>query len=252
MMSTAFSIIAGSPLRRGRYDIVRAAARCAYVPMPMETSFGISTTTGPGRPLRATWNASWTTRAQSVHVLDQVVVLGARPGNPGGVALLKGIVADQVRGHLARQADDGNAVHQGIRQTGDRIGRAGPGRHQYHAHLSRRARVTLGGVNGARLLAHQDVADRVLLEELVVNRQDGAAGIPEYDFDSLVDQGLEKNLRSVQLLIRHRDRSRELRPGPRKHAETRENPCACGRSMGPRRTEPSRSAMPGQQELPNK
>ena len=57
----------------------------------------------------------------------------------------------------------------------------------------------------AAFLAHQDVAQRVLLEERVVDRQDGAAGIAENDIDALVDEGLDDDLRSTDRLGRHDD-----------------------------------------------
>jgi hypothetical protein len=47
------------------------------------------------------------------------------------------------------------------------------------------------------LVAHQDVADRVLLEDRVVDRQHRAAGIAEYHVDVLLDQRPEHDLRAV-------------------------------------------------------
>ena len=42
---------------------------------------------------------------------------------------------------------------------------------------------------------------RVLLEQRVVDRQDRAAGIAEYDLDALIDQGLDHHRRSEHLQI---------------------------------------------------
>ena len=47
---------------------------------------------------------------QVLDALDQVVVLGARPGDADGVALLERVVADQVRRHLAGDADDRDRI----------------------------------------------------------------------------------------------------------------------------------------------
>jgi hypothetical protein len=47
------------------------------------------------------------------------------------------------------------------------------------------------------------VAQRVLLEELVVDRQDSAAGVAEDDFDTLVDQCPKDDRRACQFLRRH-------------------------------------------------
>ena len=60
----------------------------------------------------------------------------------------------------------------------------GPGRHQRDADLVRRARVAVGGVHGALLVAHEHVLDLVLLEELVVDVEDRAARIAEDVLDA--------------------------------------------------------------------
>ncbi len=44
------------------------------------------------------------------------------------------------------------------------------------------------------LVAHQDVAQPVLLEERIVDRQDRAARIAEDDLDILVDQGFHQQI----------------------------------------------------------
>ena len=44
------------------------------------------------------------------------------------------------------------------------------------------------------LMAHQDVAQRVLLEERVVDRKHRAARIAEDDLDFLVDQGFHQQI----------------------------------------------------------
>jgi hypothetical protein len=43
---------------------------------------------------------------QILHVLDQVVVLGAGPGDADDIDLLEGIVADQTGWHLAGKDDN--------------------------------------------------------------------------------------------------------------------------------------------------
>ena len=76
----------------------------------------------------------------------------------------------------------------------------GPAGHQHDADLAGRARIALGGMHRALLVAHQDVAQPVLLEERVVDRQDGAAGIAENDINALIDQGFDDHFRSRHLL----------------------------------------------------
>ena len=137
------------------------------------------------------------------HILDQVIVLGAWPGDAGGVGLLKRVVADQVGRHLPGQAHDRHRIHQRVGQPGHRVRGTGAARHQHDADPAGRARIALRGVHRAAFLAHQDVAQRILLEERVVNRQDRAARIAENDIDALVDERLDDDIRSTDRLGRH-------------------------------------------------
>ncbi len=131
---------------------------------------------------------------QVVDVLHQPVVLGARPRDADRIALLESIVADQMRGHLAGDANQRNGIHQGVGEAGDGIGRAGARRHENDADLAGGARIAFGGVHGAAFLAHEDVLDLVLLKQLVVDRQDGATGVPEQHLNTLVAEGLDHHL----------------------------------------------------------
>ena len=141
---------------------------------------------------------------QRVHVLDQVVVLGAGTGDAGDVGLLEGVVADQVGGHLAGEADDGDAVHEGVGEPGHGVGGARPRGHQDDAHLAGGSGISFRRVHGALLVPDEDVADGVLLEDLVVNRQYGAPRIPEDHVHALFLQGLKQYLGPVHLIVRHR------------------------------------------------
>ena len=69
----------------------------------------------------------------------------------------------------------------------------GAGGHQHDADLAGGAGIALGGVHRAAFLADQDVADGVLLEQRIVDRQYRAAGIAEDDLYALVLQGAEEN-----------------------------------------------------------
>ena len=126
--------------------------------------------------------------------LHEIIVLGAGPRDARGVGLLEGVVADQMGRHLAGQADDGDGIHQRIGEAGHRVGGARTRGHQHHAHLAGRARIALGGMDGRLLVAHQDVAQPVLLEQRIVDRQDRAARIAEDDLDFLVDQGFHQQI----------------------------------------------------------
>jgi len=140
---------------------------------------------------------------QLAHVLHKVVVLGAGPRDAGGVGFLESVVADQVGRYLACQADDRDRVHQRVGEPGDCVRGTRSARHQHHADPSGRSRIALGGMNRAALLAYQDVAQRVLLEQSIVNRQHRAARITENDIDALVHQGPDDDFCSAQRLGRH-------------------------------------------------
>ena len=120
--------------------------------------------------------------------LDEVVVLGRGAGDAGGVGLLEGVVADQMGRHLAGQAHERDAVHQRIDQARHRIGGAGAGGDEHAAHPPGGARIALRGMHRGLLVAHQDVADRVLLEHRIIDRQHRAAGIAENHLDALLLQ----------------------------------------------------------------
>ena len=119
--------------------------------------------------------------------------------------------------HLAGQTNDRHRIHQRIGQAGDRVGRAGTTRHEHDPDPPGGPCIALGGVDRTLLVPHQDVAQRVLLEQRVVDRQDGAAGIAEHDIDALIDQSLDDDIRSAQRLGRHdnlhrqQDRARRTR-----------------------------------------
>ena len=125
------------------------------------------------------------------HILHQIAMLGAGPGDADDVGLLKGVVADQMGRHLAGQADHRNTVHHGVGETGDAVGGARTRGHQNDADLAGRTRVTLGRVNRRLLVAHQHMTQFILFEDGVIDRKYSAAGITEYEIDALVDQSLE-------------------------------------------------------------
>ena len=59
---------------------------------------------------------------QITDVLDQKIVFDARAGDANRINLLKGIIADQCRGHLTGDHHHRYRIHIGCRNTRDRIG----------------------------------------------------------------------------------------------------------------------------------
>ena len=135
---------------------------------------------------------------QVCRVLDQVVVLGDGPGDADGVALLEGVGADQVGGNLAGDDHQGNGIHQGVDDAGDRIGGTRTRRHQDHAGLAGRARIALCGMGRPLFVPDQDVLQARLVEEGIVDGQDRPARIAEQDLNTLVHKGAHDDLSPCQ------------------------------------------------------
>ena len=75
--------------------------------------------------------------------------------------------------------DERDRVHVGGGDAGDGVGDARAGGDEHDADLAGRARIGVRRVHRRLLMAHQQVLDRVLLEQLVVDRENRAAGISE-------------------------------------------------------------------------
>src|SRR5436305_15154452 len=108
-----------------------------------------------------------------------------------------------MRPHLPGQAHDPDRIHQRVGEAGYRVGGTRAARHQHHPDPPGRSGIAFGGVDGAPLLAYQDVSQRILLEQRIVDRQDRAAGIAEYDIDALIDERLDDDISSTDRLGRH-------------------------------------------------
>jgi hypothetical protein len=136
-----------------------------------------------------------------VDVLDQPVVLGAGARDADRIAFLEGIRADERGRNLTGEADERDGIHQRVLQGRDGIGRARAGGDEHDADLAGGAGVPFGHVAGALLVAHEDVLDVVLLEDLVIDRQDGAARIAENMFYAVVSQRLQDNFGARHLVF---------------------------------------------------
>ena len=101
--------------------------------------------------------------------------------------------------NLPGDADQRDGIHQRVGEAGDRVGRTGAGGDEDRADLAGRTRVALGGMDRALLVANQNVADLLLLEDRVVDRQHRSAGIAEQHLDTLILQGRDHHFRSGHL-----------------------------------------------------
>jgi hypothetical protein len=71
---------------------------------------------------------------------------------------------------------------------------AGPGGDEHRADLAGGARIAFRGMHGAALLPYQDVLHLVLLEQLVVDRQDRAARVAEHVLHALIGERADHHL----------------------------------------------------------
>ncbi len=133
--------------------------------------------------------------------LHQIIMLGAVAGDADRVRLLKRIRSDQVRRDLAGDDHHRDRIHQRVGDAGDGIGRSGAGGDEHDAGLAGGAGIALCRMRRRLFVAHQDVADLLLVEDRVVNRKHRAAGIAEHDLHTEVGQRLDQNVRAA--LLRH-------------------------------------------------
>jgi hypothetical protein len=131
-------------------------------------------------------------------VLDEKIVLDAGTRDTHGVNLLKGVETDRVRGDLARDDHHRDRVHVGGGDARDCVRHAGAGSDEANPDLVGSARVAVGGVRGALLVAHEHVLDLVLLEELVVDEKHRAAGVTEDVLDAFFLQAAHDDFRAGQ------------------------------------------------------
>ena len=127
-------------------------------------------------------------------------MLGAVAGDADRVAFLKGVGADEMRRHLSGDADERDRIHQRVGEAGDGVGGAGAGGDEQHADLAGRARIALGGMRRALLVAHENMLHLLLMEEHVIDRKDRAARIAEQNLDALILQGFDHHFRAGHFL----------------------------------------------------
>ncbi len=94
-------------------------------------------------------------------------MLGAGARDAESVGFLEGIAADQFGGHLAGDGHDGNGIHQGVHQAGGEVGGAGSGGGAADPHFAGDSRIALRGERGVFLVPHQNVADVVVVKDVV-------------------------------------------------------------------------------------
>ena len=88
-------------------------------------------------------------------------------------------LADQRRGDIGHEHEDGLGAREGFHERRQHVGRPGPGGDHDHARSARGPRVAVGHEARALLVAGQDVCDVVLADQRVVDSEVVHAGEAE-------------------------------------------------------------------------
>ena len=137
-----------------------------------------------------------------VTVANQEVVLGDRHGHAGDVGLLEGVGADQRPPDLPGDGDHRDGVHLRIGQRGDQVRRTRTGGGHHDPDASGGMGITAGGMARTLLVADQDVAQLLGVEQRIVDRQYRTAGDPEDHLDAEFLQRPHHRLGAGELLGR--------------------------------------------------
>ena len=133
-------------------------------------------------------------------VFHQIVVLGTMARDSNRVAFLESVRPNQAGGYLSGNYDKRDGVHPCVRDARDGIRRAGPRSDENHAGLTGRSGVAFCRVHRTALLPDENVTDAILLEQCIVNRENGTARIAEYELDAEVMEGSHQDLSAAALL----------------------------------------------------
>lgn len=132
--------------------------------------------------------------------LDLAVPFGHRLRDAHEVGLLEGVGPELCRTDLTGDEHQRRGVHQRVGQPGNGVRGSRPGGHQADPYATACAGITLGGVYGPLLVAHEDVAQSVaVVAERVVDRDDRAAGVAEQCIDPFAEERFEQGLRSREM-----------------------------------------------------
>ncbi len=126
-------------------------------------------------------------------------MLGDMAGDADGIGFLKRVGADQASRHLTGDDHHRDRIHQRIGDAGNRVGRAGTGCDEHDAGFAGRAGIALRRMGRCLFVADEDVADALLFEQRVVDREHRAAGIAEHDLHTEVAQRLDQDVCSAFL-----------------------------------------------------
>ena len=178
-------------------------------PSQFWTSFGMSTTTGPGRPVRASSKCAAHRIFEQGRIRDEEYVFRNGAHDRRDRRFLESVGADGRRGNLPANHDQWHGVRHAVSNRRNGVRGAGPGGDHHHADLAAGPGIAgrheagplfVGGDHQrhgrAAVWAFMSI---VVAKHRVINRQDGAAAVAEDRFDALIGQDLHNRIRAAQL-----------------------------------------------------
>ena len=135
-----------------------------------------------------------------LRVGHQIRMLDHRVGGAYDVGLLEGIGADGVGADLAGDDHHRHGIHIRVGDRGQHIGCARAGGHDAHAHAAGGHGVSLGGVSGGLLMAHQQETELRIVLDRVVDGQNRAARDAEHILDPQILQRTDQRFGAGHLL----------------------------------------------------
>jgi len=112
-------------------------------------------------------------------------VLGAGPGDPDNINLLKGVIADQRGRNLAGEYHYWNGIAVGRGNTGNRVGGSRAGGHQGNAYIADDPGIGISGMNRGLFMTNENMGNIFIPEEFIIDVNYRSAGETEDNFNVL-------------------------------------------------------------------
>ena len=135
---------------------------------------------------------------QLFRLIHKEILLRDRHSDAADVDFLEGIVADGAALHLSGDGDDRDRVEESIRKAGDEVRRPGAGGRAADSDRTARSGIAVGGVRCALLMRGQDMADRCLITQGIVEGEDSAARITENSGNAFCLEAFDHDFCSCQ------------------------------------------------------
>ena len=134
--------------------------------------------------------------SQILPVTDRHTVFCNMTGDPDNIYLLEGIVSDQSQRYLPGKYYQRDAVIEGVRDRGYRIGGAGAAGYQTYAGLSCLSRISFRLMYQSLLMAGKDNVDITVAVQFIKKVCYSTAGIGKYFFYALCLQSAQEHFGS--------------------------------------------------------